>query len=437
MLVPDSSLAQQLLFCIGNLSISVGLGVRIWKQYNIEPLPTRFSASLINLQIYIFLFLTHWGRFCLLVQYHCQELTSASLALEWKNWGTQSDLPYLLAWSVLHGDQFQHLHHDRCSELLLNNTSNLSVCCYLQKLLSTHLSISREKTLMTLWGYRSSQYVPQWLHWLLPWFDVQVWTHIIFLVPGSTEISQSMLGTSSINYGLVSQSTHWYTLWVGHTYPRNFTQDTSPSHSIWITTFLVFITISAKSSSTGIHTVVITATDISGYQDNYMLPVIPWLVETPINLTGGRIINGKGFSAPILYFDNKTTGWWSATYFTMAECATKDTSVDELSTSFYTHDSVALFYRERMSHSYIILAGRCHITNWYCNNSVRHLCTTWGTLASDSKNFCSPLQDDSNVNYDPHNYFLNFPMDHLNADTYPTKLCLDFSSGYTVDHEMK
>ena len=75
--------------------------------------------------------------------------------------------------------------------------------------------------------------------------------------------------------------------------------------------------------------------------------------------------------------------------------------------------------------------------NWYCNSLDRHLCTTWGTLASDSKNLFSPLKSDSTVNYDPQKYFLNFPAAHLNAATSPTKICLDFSSGDTVDIEMK
>ena len=41
------------------------------------------------------------------------------------------------------------------------------------------------------------------------------------------------------------------------------------------------------------------------------------------------------------------------------------------------------------------------------------------------------------MNSDPHKYFLNSPIAHLTADTSPTKLCLDFSSGDTFDLEMK
>ena len=53
------------------------------------------------------------------------------------------------------------------------------------------------------------------------------------------------------------------------------------------------------------------------------------------------------------------------------------------------------------------------------------------------KKIFSPLQYDSTVNSDPHKYFLDFPMDYLTADAYTTKVCLDFSSGYTVDIDIK
>ena len=81
-----------------------------------------------------------------------------------------------------------------------------------------------------------------------------------------------------------------------------------------MTTFLVFIPKSEKASPTGIHTVVITDTDISGSQDPCMLPVIPCLVGTPINLTGGRITTVTGLYSSIFYFMNRTTGWWSALF---------------------------------------------------------------------------------------------------------------------------
>ena len=41
------------------------------------------------------------------------------------------------------------------------------------------------------------------------------------------------------------------------------------------------------------------------------------------------------------------------------------------------------------------------------------------------------------MNSDPHNYFLNFPVTHLTEAASPTKLCIDFYSGDTVDIEMK
>ena len=55
-----------------------------------------------------------------------------------------------------HGDKFQYFHHARCYELLPGNTSNLSVCCYYQKIDSPHMANVRGKKLMTLWGYRYS-----------------------------------------------------------------------------------------------------------------------------------------------------------------------------------------------------------------------------------------------------------------------------------------
>ena len=51
--------------------------------------------------------------------------------------------------------------------------------------------------------------------------------------------------------------------------------------------------------------------------------------------------------------------------------------------------------------------------------------------------FFSPLQLDNTLNYDPHKYFLNFPMAHITADDSPKNIYLDFSSGDTVDTETK
>ena len=58
-----------------------------------------------------------------------------------------------------------------------------------------------------------------------------------------------------------------------------------------------------------------------------------------------------------------------------------------ISTSFFPHKSVAFLFCYSVSNYHIILSGRLYITNWYYNNSARYLCTIWGTLASDSKQF--------------------------------------------------
>ena len=144
-----------------------------------------------------------------------------------------------------------------------------------------------------------------------------------------------------------------------------------------------------------------------------------------------------GLYASIFSFLNRTNGCWSSPSFTIAECADKDTSVGVLYTSLFLHNYVALLYHDRMSHSYIILAGHCHIKNWYCTILHIHLCTTWVTLASASNNFWSQLKTDSTVNSYPHKYFLYFPFPHRTVSASPTKLCIGFSSGNTVDLEMK
>ena len=138
---------------------------------------------------------------------------------------------------------------------------------------------------------------------------------------------------------------------------------------------MVFIPISAKKSSTGIPTVGVTATDISGSHYPCMLPVISCLVGAPIKLKCVIITTETVLSASILSFVNRTTVWWSAIYFIIFECTSKDTSVDAFSASFSLHYSVDLLHCDIMSHSHIILAGRCHINNCYCNNLDRHLCT--------------------------------------------------------------
>ena len=139
----------------------------------------------------------------------------------------------------------------------------------------------------------------------------------------------------------------------------------------------------------------------------------------------------------MFYFVNIITGWCSTPVLTISEYSSKETFVDALSTSLLLHNSVALLYRDRILHSHIIIPGRWHITNWYCNSFSCHLCTTWGKFASDSKKIFSPLQSDSTMNSDPHNYFLNFTIAQLTVAASPTKTCLDFSSGNNVDLEMK
>ena len=47
------------------------------------------------------------------------------------------------------------------------------------------------------------------------------------------------------------------------------------------------------------------------------------------------------------------------------------------------------------------------------------------------------LQSDITVNCAPHNYFQGYAMAHLTMASYPTKLCLEYSSGDTIDLEMK
>ena len=133
---------------------------------------------------------------------------------------------------------------------------------------------------------------------------------------------------------------------------------------------------SDNTSYTGTPTAFTTATDICVSKSPFMIPVISCLLGTPINLTSGRFTTGTGLSEYIFYFVNISTGRWSALYFIIAECSANDTSVDEFYTSFSLHDSMDFMQRDSISHSHIILAGRCHITNGYCNNLARHLCTT-------------------------------------------------------------
>ena len=182
---------------------------------------------------------------------------------------------------------------------------------------------------------------------------------------------------------------------------------------------------------------VTTDTDTYGYQDPCMLPVISWFVVPPASLNGGISTTKIGLSSSNLYFVNSTTVWWSITLVGSDGCSDKDISIDALSTSFTLHYSVALLYHCIILYYHIILAVWCHIENWYCNNPDRHQCTMYGMLASDSAIFFSPLQSESTVSSDPHKYFLKFPMDHLTVADHPTNIYLDFSSGDTIDIEIK
>ena len=181
-----------------------------------------------------------------------------------------------------------------------------------------------------------------------------------FLTPGNTAIRQSMLGTSSSGAGLMIHFTHWSTLWVLYPSSSDSIHYSSPSHSKWITALLEFITMSNNTSSTGIPTAVITATNIYVYHAPCMFPIITCFVGPPMKLTGGRFTTGTGLSAYMFSFVNITTDRWSASSFTIYECDSKKTSVDTLSTSLLLHNSVALLYCGSMSHSHIILAGICH-----------------------------------------------------------------------------
>ena len=138
-----------------------------------------------------------------------------------------------------------------------------------------------------------------------------------------------MMITSSPNDRLVIQSNHWSTIWFFYDSSSDIVQDASPSQSIWITTFMVFIPISYRSSSTGTPGVLITDIDIYGSLDTCMLPILTWLVGLPKNFNGGRFPTVIGFSESVLYFVNSTTGWWYIKFIMSVGFSYKDTSVDE------------------------------------------------------------------------------------------------------------
>ena len=137
----------------------------------------------------------------------------------------------------------------------------------------------------------------------------------------------------------------------------------------------------------------------------------------------------------MIFFVNSR--WVICCRFTWYACTHNNTYIYAYFISFSLQYYMALFYCNSMPYSHIILAGKYYIKNCYCNNSSCHMRITWGTLASYSNNFCSTLKSDITVNYATHKDFLKLPMTHLNAADSPTKLCIEFYSGNTVDLETK
>ena len=150
--------------------------------------------------------------------------------------------------------------------------------------------------------------------------------------------------------------------------------------------------------STGTPTSDTTATNIYGYQYHWIFNVLIFFVGLPINLTGGRFTTGIGSYAYIFSFVDRTTGRWYGHLFTINVWAANDNYFNSFSAQLSLHDFLALLYCDSISRSKLCFASCCHITNWYCNNSARHLCTTWGTLASDLGIFWSLIKYGSTVN---------------------------------------
>ena len=137
---------------------------------------------------------------------------------------------------------------------------------------------------------------------MYPRLNLWVWPSVIFLVPGSNAMRQSMLENSYPGDGLVRKSNHWSTLWVGYNSPSDLDQDYPQSQSIWINKFLTWIKIYIKASSNGTTNVVTTDTDISSPQAPWILPDIDYLVVPTKSINGGRFTTGVGLSVYILYF---------------------------------------------------------------------------------------------------------------------------------------
>ena len=124
--------------------------------------------------------------------------------------------------------------------------------------------------------------------------------------------------------------------------------------------------LSYKASSAVTLTTVTTDTDISGSQSPCMFPDLPWFLAPSTNFNGDGFPTKIGLSVYKLSFVNSIIVWWSFTLVASAGCAYKYFSANALSASFSLHDFVPFLYHEIISHSHIILAVWCHITNWCC-----------------------------------------------------------------------
>ena len=200
---------------------------------------------------------------------------------------------------------------------------------------------------------------------------------------------QSMLGASSPECGVVINSTHWSKLWVGHTSLSNLIQDALKLHSIWTTTFLVYIPTSAEVSSAGAPTSVTTATDTYGFQNTLMFHVLSWFVVPPKNLNGGTFTNVIGLSESILYFMNIINVGWSFPFPTSSGCCTKGTSTYAFPHHFLSHIMCPCCIVTECHTPTSYFSGQFHNIHLHCKNLARPLCTTWGKFYSDSNLFQS------------------------------------------------
>ena len=131
-----------------------------------------------------------------------------------------------------------------------------------------------------------------------------------FLISVNITINQKKSsGTSSSGPCLVIHSTHWSTLWVGHTSSSDLIQAASQPYFKWTTEFLVSLSISVKDYSIGTPNSVATATNISEYQDSFMLPISIWFLGSPTKIYGGIFPTAIGFYASIIFCVNKFD-WW-------------------------------------------------------------------------------------------------------------------------------